>query len=128
MASGSVECELTASADTAWDAVGDFAGVDKIFPDLESLEIEGDDRILGMFGMKIRERLIERDDAQRRLVYSIVDGVPIDSHSGTITVEAVGEGSKVTWAYEVTPDEMADILGGTSGGALEQLKKYLGEA
>ena len=28
MASGSVECELTASADTAWDAVGDFAGVD----------------------------------------------------------------------------------------------------
>ncbi|MEI8263541.1 MAG: SRPBCC family protein [Actinomycetes bacterium] len=128
MASGSVECELTASADAAWDAVGDFAGVDKIFPDLESLEIEGDDRILGMFGMKIRERLIERDDAQRRLVYSIVDGVPIDSHSGTITVEAVGEGSKVTWAYEVTPDEMADILGGTYGGALEQLKKYLGEA
>ena len=128
MASGSVECELTASADAAWDAVGDFAGVDKIFPDLESLEIEGDDRIFGMFGMKIRERLIERDDAQRRLVYSIVDGVPIDSHSGTITVEAVGEGSKVTWAYEVTPDEMADILGGTYGGALEQLKKYLGEA
>jgi carbon monoxide dehydrogenase subunit G len=127
MASGSVECELKVSADEAWGAVGDFAGVDKIFPDLESLEIEGDDRVLGMFGMKIRERLVERDDANRRLVYSIVDGVPVDSHQGIITVEEVGDGSKVIWAYEVTPDEMGDIMAGTYSGALSQLKKHFGE-
>jgi len=127
MATGAVECELNVSADDAWAAVGDFAGVDTIFPDLESLEIEGDDRILGMFGMKIRERLVSRDDATRTLVYSIVDGVPVDSHQGTITVEATPTGSKVTWAYEVTPDEMGDIMGGTYTGALEQLKKHFGE-
>jgi carbon monoxide dehydrogenase subunit G len=127
MASGAVECELNVSADDAWAAVGDFAGVDTIFPDLESLEIEGDDRILGMFGMKIRERLVSRDDATRTLVYSIVDGVPVDSHQGTITVEETPTGSKVTWAYEVTPDEMGDIMGGTYAGALEQLKKHFGQ-
>jgi Polyketide cyclase / dehydrase and lipid transport len=127
MASGAVECELNVSADDAWAAVGDFAGVDTIFPDLESLEIEGDDRILGMFGMKIRERLVSRDDATRTLVYSIVDGVPVDSHQGTITVEETPTGSKVTWAYEVTPDEMGEIMGGTYAGALDQLKKHFGE-
>jgi hypothetical protein len=127
MASGSVECELTASADTAWAAVGDFNGVDKIFPDLDSLVIEGDDRILGMFGMTIRERLLERDDAARRLVYSVIDGVPLESHKGTITVEESGSGSKVTWAFEVAPDEMLDIFSATYTGALEALKKHLGE-
>ena len=127
MASGSVDCELKVSAEDAWGAVGDFAGVDTIFPDLESLEIEGDDRILGMFGMKIRERLIERDEANSRLVYAIVDGVPVDSHQGVITVEAVGDGSKVTWAYDVTPDEMGDVMGATYTGALAQLKKHFGE-
>ena len=128
MASGAVECELTVSADDAWAAVGDFAGVGVIFPDLESLEIEGDDRILGMFGMKIRERLIERDDAGRRLVYSITEGVPVDSHKGIVAVEEVGSGSKVIWAWDVTPDEMSDLMGASYSGALEQLKKHFGEA
>jgi len=127
MATGSVEVELKASADDAWAAVGDFAGVDKIFPGLDSLVIEEDDRILGMFGMEIRERLLELDNEQRRLVYSVIDGVPLESHKGIITVEEVGSGSKVTWAYEVTPDEMADIFGSTYAGALEQLKKHFGE-
>jgi len=128
MAAGAVECELAASAGDAWAAIGDFAGVDKIFPDLDSLVIEGDDRVLGMFGMTIRERLVEKDDAARRLVYSIVDGVPLESHQGIITVSEVGTGSKVVWAWEVTPDEMGDILGGTYAAALESLKKHLGEA
>jgi carbon monoxide dehydrogenase subunit G len=127
MAAGSVECELSVSADEAWAAVGDFAGVDKIFPGLDSLDIEGDDRILGMFGMSIRERLIERDESARRLVYSIIEGVPVESHQGTITVQDAGDGSKVTWAWEVTPDEMSDLLGGTYAGALEELKKHFGD-
>ena len=128
MAQGSVECELSVSADAAWAAVGDFGGGDTIFPDLDSLVLEGDDRILGMFGMEIRERLIEKDDAGRRLVYSIIDGVPLESHEGVVTVTENGTGSKVVWAYDVVPDEMAEILGATYAGALDQLKKHFGEA
>lgn len=127
MAEGSVDVELKVSPDEAWGAVGDFNGIDTIFPDLDSLEIEGDDRILGMFGMKIRERLIERDDVGHRLVYSIIDGIPVDSHKGIITVEESGSGSKVVWAWEVTPDEMSDLMGASYTGALGQLKKHFGE-
>jgi hypothetical protein len=71
-----------------------------------------------MFGMEIRERLISRDDAARSITYSVVDGVPIESHTATITVEAEGDGSKVTWAYDVKPDEMAPIFGDTYKSAL----------
>ncbi|MCX6513123.1 MAG: SRPBCC family protein [Actinobacteria bacterium] len=124
MADGSVERSFSASADEAWAAVGDFGGIDQLFPDLESFRLEGDDRILGMFGMEIRERLISRDDAAKHLVYSIVEGVPLESHEGRITVTAEGSGSKVTWAFTVTPDEMAPIMEGTYTGALDALEKH----
>jgi len=88
------------------------------FPGIESFRLEGDDRIIGMFGMELRERLLSRDDATRTISYSLVDGVPIESHIATITVEAAGDGSKVIWAYEVVPDEMAPIFGDTYKGAL----------
>ena len=128
MATGAVERDFAASADETWGVLGDFYNVDAIFQGLDSFERDGDDRLIGMFGLTIRERLIEKDADARRLVYSIVEGVPVDSHTGTITVVEAGTGSKVTWAYDVTPDEMADLMGGTYAGALDQLKVHFNEA
>jgi carbon monoxide dehydrogenase subunit G len=118
MTQGAVDVTVDAPPDAVWAKVGDFGGVGDFFPGIESFRVEGEDRIIGMFGMEIRERLLSRDDATRTLSYSVVDGVPIDSHTATITVEAEGDGSKVTWAYDVEPAEMAPIFGDTYKGAL----------
>ena len=122
MAEGSVNVSVGASADEVWKAVGDFGGIDAFFPGIESFRIEGDDRVIGMFGMEIRERLLSRDDdAARTLTYSVVEGVPIDSHTATISVEPEGDGAKVTWSYAVVPDEMAPVFGDTYQAALNEL-------
>jgi carbon monoxide dehydrogenase subunit G len=118
MAEGAVDVTVAATPDAVWAKVGDFGGVGDFFPGIESFRLEGDDRVIGMFGMEIRERLLSRDDATRTITYSVVDGVPIESHTATITVEAEGDGSKVTWAYNVEPAEMAPIFGDTYKGAL----------
>jgi mxaD protein len=120
MAQGEVDVTLAATPDAVWEKVGDFGGIDAFFPGIESFRLEGDDRVIGMFGMEIRERLVSRDDAT--LAYSVVDGVPLESHTATITVEPEGDGSKVTWAYDVQPDEMAPIFGDTYKGALAALE------
>jgi carbon monoxide dehydrogenase subunit G len=122
MAEGAVDVTVNAAPDAVWEKVGDFGGLGAFFPGIDSFRLEGDDSIIGMFGMEIRERLVARDDATRRITYSVVDGVPIDSHEATITVEPEGEGSKVTWAYAVTPDEMAPIFGDTYKAALATLE------
>jgi mxaD protein len=122
MAQGEVDVTLAATPDAVWEKVGDFGGIDAFFPGIESFRLEGDDRVIGMFGMEIRERLVSRDDATRTLAYSVVDGVPLESHTATITVEPEGDGSKVTWAYDVQPDEMAPIFGDTYKGALAALE------
>lgn len=122
MAEGAVDVTVDAAPDTVWEKVGDFGGVADFFPGIDSFRLEGEDRIIGMFGMEIRERLLSRDDATRSISYSVVDGVPLDSHRATITVEPDGAGSKVTWSYAVTPDEMAPIFGDTYKAALASLE------
>jgi carbon monoxide dehydrogenase subunit G len=118
MSADQVEIEIVAEPSAVWAVVGDFGAVGEMLPDLESFRLEGDDRVLGMFGMEIRERLISRDDAGRALTYSIVGGVPIERHQATVSVASAGDGSKVTWAFDVPPDETAPILADTYGHAL----------
>ena len=122
MAAGAVDTMIAATPDEVWAKVGDFGGVGVLFPGIESFRLEGDDRIIGMFGMEIRERLLARDEESRVLTYSVVDGVPIESHTATVSVEPDGTGSKVIWAYDVSPDEMAPIFGDTYKGALAALE------
>lgn len=124
MAEGAVDVTFGATPEEVWERVGDFAGVKDFFPGIDSFQMDGEDvRVIGMFGMEIREQLLSRDDASRTIAYSVVGGVPIDTHKASITVEPEGEGCKVTWSYDVTPDEMAPIFGDTYKAALVSLEQ-----
>ncbi len=119
--------DFRADPDRVWAVVGDFSNPGPYITDLKSIEVEGDDRVLTLPNLKLRETLLERDDAGRRLVYSVVSGLPIDAHRGEITVTASGTGSTVTWAFEVSPDNMEGPLRGVYEGALAALKRHFGE-
>ena len=43
-------------------------------PGVETCELDGDDRVLRMFGMRLVEHQYSRDDEDRTLTYGIVDG------------------------------------------------------
>jgi len=122
MAEGAVDVAVKASPDEVWKMVGDFGGIGEYFPGIESCRLEGDDRVIGLMGMEIRERLLARDDATRTLTYSVVEGVPIESHTATISVEPEGDGSRIIWAYNLTPGEMAAVFGDTYKGALASIE------
>jgi carbon monoxide dehydrogenase subunit G len=122
MAAGAVDVIVDAGPDAVWAKVGDFGGIGEFLPGIDTFRLEGDVRIIGMFGMEIKERLVSRDDATRSLTYSVIEGVPIESHSATLTVEPEGDGSKVTWAYDVEPAEMAPIFGDTYKAGLAAIQ------
>jgi len=126
MAEGSVDVTVGAPPDEVWSKVGDFGGLQQFFPGIDTFRLEGDERIIGMFGMEIRERLLSCDDTARTITYSVIGGVPVESHQATITVEPEGDGSRIIWTYAVTPDEMAPIFGDTYKGALASLQNSLG--
>src|SRR5579875_3026229 len=123
MAEETVTTAIDASPDEVWKLVGDFEGIDKFFPGIESLRIEGDTRVIGMMGIEVSEQLLERNDSGRRLVYSVVGGVPIESHRATVTVGEREGGSIVEWAVEVKPDEMLPIFVDVYQQALAQVRE-----
>ena len=79
MAAGAVDVKIEAPPDAVWQKVGDFGGLGDFFPGIDSFRLEGDDRIIGMFGMEIRERLLAKDDATRTITYSVIEGVPVEA-------------------------------------------------
>ncbi|HUC03775.1 MAG TPA: SRPBCC family protein [Acidimicrobiales bacterium] len=122
MADGAVDVTVNASPDEVWAKVGDFGGIKDVLPGIESVHLEGDDRVIAMLGLEIRERLLSRDEATRTISYSVIGGVPVETHEATISVEPEGDGSRVTWSYAVTPDEMAPIFGDTYKAGLDAIQ------
>ena len=126
MASARAEIELASPADEVWALVGDFGGIGGWMPGIESCRLDGDDRILGLMGMEVTERLESRDDEARTLAYRIVGGVPVENHRAVITVSPAGAGSTVTWDVEVEPDDMAGLMQGMYQQALGAVKEKFG--
>ena len=124
MATDEVVIDVNGAADEVWAIIGDFDGADNLFPAIEKITLEdsdaGHDRIISMFGMDIRERLISKDDEARVLVYSVID---LPKHLASITVTPTDSGSSVSWKFDVEPDNMAEMLHGTYQGGLEELAR-----
>ncbi len=122
MSTATAELAMNATPDTVWALVGDFYGIGGWMPGIETCEADGDDRLIAMMGMTIREHLVNRDEDAKALTYSITDGAPVESHEATITVHEANGGSRVTWDVTATPDDMANLMQGLYQQALEALK------
>lgn len=125
MAKEQLETEIAASPDAVWAAVGNYGDL-SFFPGVTGVRTEGEDRIVSAGQARIRERLLERDDARRVLRYSVTEGLPgLEHHEATVSVLPAGEGSKVVWGFEVLPDEMVPAMAKTYTAALDGLKNHL---
>jgi carbon monoxide dehydrogenase subunit G len=125
MASAQAAIDIKRSPDEVWATIGDFGGIANWMPGIESCRVEGENRILAMTGMEITERLVSNSDDAHTQTYSIVSGVPVESHQATITVTADGDGSRVPWDVETEPDEMAGVMQGIYQQTLDALKAKL---
>jgi hypothetical protein len=124
MGEARAEITINRSADDVWAKVGNFGELSWM-PGVETCELDGDDRVIGMFGMRIVEHQYARDDEHRTLTYGIVDGdMKPELHRATITVMPAGSGSFVTWDVEAD-DAMVEAMQGAYVGALTALKAQL---
>jgi carbon monoxide dehydrogenase subunit G len=124
---GEARAEITIDkpADEVWAKIGNFGELTWM-PGVDTCELDGDDRVLGMFGsMRVVERQFARDDEERTLTYGIVDGdMKPEVHRATIKVNPAGSGSFVTWDV-TTDDAMVEVMQGAYVSALVALKEQL---
>jgi hypothetical protein len=128
------EGELGVSADEAWTVVGDFVGL------IEGMglpvEVEGEGigqtRKISMGPAPIVERLEERDEAAKKIVYSIVEGpLPVANYVSTMQLSDAGAGrSKLVWSstFEPVGDEATakQIVSGIYDGGIKGLQGRFG--
>lgn len=135
---------INAPAETVWAIAGDFVGLDKWYPLIESSK-----RILGrnnevgcireltrLNGTKVEEKLIDYNPWDRTLTYTYAGGQPLSSdYFATLTVKDTGGGASSVewkarfkrldyWVDDPAGDEkMVKLLTGAYQKGLENLKK-----
>ena len=127
MAQGEAVIDIDRSPDDVWALLRGFGTINEWMPGIDSCTVEGDVRTIGTMGIEIKEQLRELDDAARRTSYSVIESPMgnLESHLATISVAAEGAGSRVTWAVEVSPDDLLGLFLPIYEGSVVELKKRL---
>jgi uncharacterized protein YndB with AHSA1/START domain len=130
MATIRVERLIDAPADEVWDALRDWGAIhQRLAPGfVTDARLDGEDRIVTFFnGAVVREILVDLDEEERRLVWSVVDG-PYTHHNGVAQVFAEGNGCRFVWTADLLPNEAAAPTGEMMEQGVEVLKKTQEEA
>jgi uncharacterized protein YndB with AHSA1/START domain len=115
MASVRKETVIDAPPEAVWDALRDWARPhERLVPGfVVDARLEGDDRVVTFFnGAVARELLVDLDDDDRRLVWSVVDG-PYTHHNASAQVFEASDGrTRFVWIADLLPHELGEMIDG----------------
>ena len=129
MASIRKEIVVTAPVEDVWAAIRDVGAPHKrLAPGfLVDTRLEGDARVVTFAnGLVVRERIVDVDDAARRLCWAVVGSPRLTHHNASLQVFAEGGGrSRVVWIADLLPDEIAGDIRGLIEQGMTVMKKTL---
>lgn len=127
MASIRREILIDTDPDTAWDALRDWAAIDRRLAVgfATACERDGSARIVTFAsGSVLREEILGCDDEHRRLAWSIVDG-PYTHHNGAAEVVAQDRRTRFVWSADLRPDSLAAPTANAMEQGLAAIKRTL---
>ena len=113
MASIYKELAISVSAEQAWAALRNVADADKVFaPVLTGAELDGDTRTAHFAnGMVVHERILDVDDARRRVAYSAMDGPGMTYHHASMQiVDGTAGQCAFVWITDFLPEALRTKL------------------
>lgn len=130
MASVRRETFIKARPEDVWAAVADFGAVhERLVPGfVVECRLDGDDRVVTFFnGAVAREALVDSNDEQRRLVWSVTGSrLGLSHHNASAQVfDEPGGGTRFVWIADVLPHEAAGPVGQMMDRGIEVLKRTL---
>jgi len=131
MATATAFIDIPATADQVWQLIGGFNSLPDWLPFIPKSELSEGGRVRSLQtadGAVVVERLEAFDNAGKTYSYSILQApFPATDYLATISVEAQGQGSRVTWSGRFSPvgvsdEEVVALFTGIYQGGLEALR------
>jgi carbon monoxide dehydrogenase subunit G len=113
MASIHKEIAVAAPADHVWNAIRDLGAVHTRLAQDFVIEtrLDGGSRLVTFAnGAVVRERIVDVDDASRRLAYSVVEWRTTHHHASFQVFAEGEERTRIVWVADLLPDDLADIV------------------
>ncbi len=133
MASFTLVRDVAAPPEAVFDVLTDHRRYAELTPLRRSeLEREGEPapngvgavRVLGLVGPPLREEVIAYERPSR-FSYTLLSGLPVEGHVGTVSLEPAGAGTRVTYAVRTNPT--VPVAGGAVVAVVKQaIKRLLG--
>jgi carbon monoxide dehydrogenase subunit G len=117
------------SAAEVWEKLRKFEAVHELAPGFVTateMEPSGARMVTFVNGVKVREWLVSRDDAERRLVYAINDHPKYTHYSASAQVFEDGAGSRFVWTVDFLPNDMAGLQSASMDAGVTAMKAALG--
>jgi len=113
MASFHAETTVDLAPEELWARVADAGKVSELLGAVAESSLDGDIRRVTMTdGRELTERIISVDHDNRRVAYTVLDGIPVDFHAASMQVLDAGGGrATLRWITNVVPDEAVEGLG-----------------
>ena len=128
MASIRREIHVAATPGHVWDALRDVGRIHErlVRGFVTDCHLDGDTRVVTFGnGMTVRERIVDVDDAQRRVVWSVV-GAPFTHHNASVQAFADGaDGTRLVWIADLLPDELEMQVAGMINQGMAAMKRTL---
>lgn len=113
MATASAVIDIPASADQVWQLIGGFNSLPDWLPMVTRSELSEGGRLRTLLtddGTVIVERLEAFDNAAKTYSYSLAQSpFPVKDYLATLSVEALGDGSRVRWSGLFTPVGISEV-------------------
>ena len=113
MATASAVIDIPASADQVWQLIGGFNSLPDWLPMVTRSEPSEGGRLRTLLtddGTVIVERLEAFDNAAKTYSYSLAQSpFPVKDYLATLSVEALGDGSRVRWSGLFTPVGVSEV-------------------
>ena len=112
MASIRTDTHIACSPEVAWSALRDVGALHtRLVPGfVVDTRLEGGDRIVTFGnGVVARERIVDVDDAARRIAWSVV-GPPFTHHNASAEIVPDADGCRFVWQADLLPDALAPSI------------------
>ncbi|HEY5851109.1 MAG TPA: SRPBCC family protein [Lysobacter sp.] len=128
MASIRREIQASVPPAQAWDALRDVGRIHErlVRGFVTDCHLVGDVRTITFAnGMSVRERIIDVDDGERRVVW-LAQGEPFEHYNASVQAFESGDGgTRLIWIADLLPDALEESVAGMIEQGLQAMKKTL---